>query len=80
MDIEAKLKNVFKGEFITDEIALDTASHDASLFELKPEIVAVPKDSADIQALVKYVVENKKNYQTYHSLYVQLGQICRGEP
>lgn len=60
MDIEAKLKNVFKGEFITDEIALDTASHDASLFELKPEIVAVPKDSADIQALVKYVVENKK--------------------
>ncbi|MGB3009355.1 MAG: FAD-binding oxidoreductase [Candidatus Saccharimonadales bacterium] len=61
MDIEAKLKNVFKGEFITDEIALDTASHDASLFELKPEIVAVPKDSADIQALVKYVVENKKN-------------------
>lgn len=60
MDIEEKLKDIFKGEFITDETALEAASHDASLFELKPTIIAAPKDSSDIKALVKYVIENKK--------------------
>lgn len=35
-------------------------SHDASMFELVPEIVASPKNSADVQRLVKYVIANKK--------------------
>lgn len=35
-------------------------SHDASLFELKPEVVVYPRDTADVEALVRYVAERKK--------------------
>ncbi|HEX6462622.1 MAG TPA: FAD-binding oxidoreductase [Candidatus Saccharimonadales bacterium] len=60
MDIAEKLKNIFKGEIDTSEAAREFYSHDASLFELKPEVVVAPQDSADVQALVKLVSENKK--------------------
>lgn len=36
-------------------------SHDASMFEIVPEIVAKPKSADDVAKLVKYVAENKKN-------------------
>src|SRR2546430_1992128 len=35
-------------------------SHDASLFELVPQLVVMPKNSQDVQKLVKLVAENKK--------------------
>lgn len=60
MDIKTALEGIFKGDLDTSAETLETHSHDASLFELKPTIVASPKDSTDIQALVKYVVENKE--------------------
>lgn len=54
------LKKILKGDVDTSEAALDTASRDASLFEMRPQVVVFPKDSADIQAVVKYVAEQKK--------------------
>ncbi len=54
------LKKILKGDVDTSETALDTASRDASLFEMRPQVVVFPKDSADIQAVVKYVAEQKK--------------------
>ena len=38
---------------------LTNYSHDASLFEVVPELVTYPKDTKDVQALVRYVKENK---------------------
>lgn len=59
------IKNIepnFKGELSTDQETLKKFSHDASLFEIKPQIVASPKDTSDISMLVEYVSKNKKEY------------------
>jgi FAD/FMN-containing dehydrogenase len=59
MDLQEELKKIFKGELDTSETTLETYSHDASLFELKPQIVAYPKDTEDIKAAVSFVNKNK---------------------
>ena len=59
MDIQTDLKGVFKGDLDTTPETLDFYSHDASLFELRPEIVAFPKDADDVKAAVRYVLANK---------------------
>jgi FAD/FMN-containing dehydrogenase len=53
------LKKVFKGDIDELPATLDTYSHDASLFEIKPRVVIFPKDSADVQAAVKFVNDHK---------------------
>src|SRR3569833_279801 len=42
----------FKGEIDNSQQTLEFYSHDASLFELKPQLVVFPKDTADLEALV----------------------------
>lgn len=59
MDIQSALKGTFKGDLDTTPETLDFYSHDASLFELRPEIVAFPKDADDVKAAVRYVLANK---------------------
>lgn len=54
----------FKGETDTTPATLETYSHDASLFELKPTVVAFPQNAADVQTLVKAVNEVKKTDKT----------------
>lgn len=63
-DLLQQLKTIIKGDVLTDEQTLTEYSHDASLFEVKPQVVVNPKDIADIKALVRYVNENKKNNPT----------------
>ena len=48
-----ELKKIVKGEVAQDEATLQAFSHDASLFEIKPKVVIAPKDSEDIENLVK---------------------------
>lgn len=59
MDIKTQLEGIFKGDLDTSPETLDFYSHDASLFELRPEIVAFPKDADDVKAAVQYVLTNK---------------------
>src|SRR5690606_47430 len=59
MDIQSGLQGAFKGELDTSPETLDFYSHDASLFEMRPEIVAFPKDAEDVKAAVQYVLANK---------------------
>jgi FAD/FMN-containing dehydrogenase len=61
-DIIPKLRKLIKGEVSTDATVRHEASHDASVYELIPEAVISPTDSADIEKLVKFVVKNKANY------------------
>jgi len=49
----------FSGDLDTTESSLEFYSHDASLFEIKPKLIVAPKDSSDVQKLVKLVSENK---------------------
>ncbi len=60
--LKEKLQNVFKGELETDEQTRDLYSHDASLFELVPQVVGFPKDADDLKAVVRFVAEHKKDY------------------
>jgi len=62
MDIQKELEKIFKGELKTDDESREFYSHDASLFELKPEIIGFPKDVEDLKAVVKFVADNKKDH------------------
>jgi len=52
----------FKGEVEDNKETLVKYSHDASLLEVQPKLVLFPKDSEDVQKLVKWVGENKQQY------------------
>lgn len=49
-----KIKSLIKGEVKSDFGTLKKYSRDASIFEIKPQLVAFPKDIADIKALVTF--------------------------
>ncbi|MDQ5972563.1 MAG: hypothetical protein QG553_722 [Patescibacteria group bacterium] len=56
-----KLKQAgFSGETDTSQETRDFYSHDASMFELTPQAVVMPKDSKDLQKLVQMVAVAKK--------------------
>lgn len=46
----------------------DLYSHDASMFELVPEVVVAPKNAEDIKKLVRYVSEAKTRHNKHISL------------
>jgi FAD/FMN-containing dehydrogenase len=52
----------FKGKLDTSPATLDLYSHDASMFELRPQLVVVPEDAADVAKLVEFVANNKKKH------------------
>ncbi|HSX09573.1 MAG TPA: FAD-binding oxidoreductase [Candidatus Saccharimonadales bacterium] len=57
-----ELKTLIKGDVATDEDTLMKHSHDASLFEVIPQVVVFPKDAADVQAIIKFVTKHKKDH------------------
>ncbi|MES2876695.1 MAG: FAD-binding oxidoreductase [Patescibacteria group bacterium] len=61
MDIQKELAKIFKGELEADEQTREFYSHDASLFELKPDVVGYPKDVDDLKAAILFVSEHKKD-------------------
>jgi len=50
----------FVGEILDDPATKEFYSHDASLFEIKPQLVVCPKNADDVQKLVSLVAESKK--------------------
>lgn len=54
-DLKSQLKEFFKGDILDDDQTLKTYSRDASLFEVRPQIVVFPKNAEDIENLVKFV-------------------------
>jgi len=67
LDWIKELKHNISGEVLTDKKSLEEYSRDASIFEIKPEVVVFPKNSQDIQNLVKFVNKKKK---TIHNLSI----------
>jgi len=64
MDIVKQLGAIFKGELETNKETLEFYSHDASLFEMKPQVVGFPKDAEDLKNVVRFVNKNRaKNPQ-----------------
>ncbi len=51
MNLDA-LKKIFTGDIQTDAATLETYSHDASLFEVRPQVVVFPRHAQDVCTLV----------------------------
>jgi FAD/FMN-containing dehydrogenase len=60
--MKEEILKFFKGEVEDSTETLAKYSKDASIFEVRPKLVLFPKDSADVQALVKWASENKDKY------------------
>src|SRR3989338_10677850 len=52
--MKEEIQKFFKGEVEDDEKTLVKYSRDASIFEVRPKLVLFPKDSEDVQNLVKW--------------------------
>lgn len=52
--VAEELGKVVRGEVVSDEKSLFAYSHDASIFEVKPEAVVSPLDAKDVEALVRF--------------------------
>lgn len=59
MDLQGELAKIFKGELDATKETREFYSHDASLFELTPQVVAFPTSADDIKAAVKFVKDHK---------------------
>lgn len=56
---QALAQHGFSGELEDSKETLETYSHDASMFEIKPKLVIAPKTASDVAAAVKVVAERK---------------------
>lgn len=54
-----ELKATFKGEIETDTAKRELYSHDASMFEIMPQVVVSPKDATDVEYLIQTVAKYK---------------------
>src|SRR3954447_8189458 len=57
--IRDDLKGLLKGELLWDELSRVLYSTDASIFEVRPAGVVMPRDEEDVQALVRYAGEHQ---------------------
>lgn len=57
--LSTQIKAIFKGEIATDIEIRENYSHDASIYEMRPEAILFPKDTEDIKQLVTFVSEKK---------------------
>src|SRR5665213_1712094 len=60
-DFVAALKQQgFTGDIDSSDAARKLYSHDASMFEIVPELIVAPKNAQDVEIVVKLAAERKK--------------------
>jgi FAD/FMN-containing dehydrogenase/Fe-S oxidoreductase len=57
--IRDDLRGVFKGDLLFDDLSRALYSTDASIFQIQPEGVVVPRNEDDVCTLVRYAVEHR---------------------
>lgn len=62
MPLKNELQSVVKGEVLDNEEDIKKYSQDASLLEVRPEIIVFPKDAEDVKNIVRFVSKNNKKY------------------
>lgn len=70
-----RIQKFFKGDIDDSDETLTKYSRDASIFEVRPKLVVFPKDSTDIQNLVRFINTEKKADPTL-SLSVRAAGTC----
>lgn len=58
-DLKQTLASIIEGDVDDSAELKEKFSHDASMFELVPELIVAPKHSQDVQKIVEYVAGNK---------------------
>jgi FAD/FMN-containing dehydrogenase/Fe-S oxidoreductase len=53
------LKGLFKGELLFDDLSRALYSTDASIFQIQPLGVVVPRDEDDVRSIVRYAAEHQ---------------------
>jgi len=74
------LQKKIQGEVYADDVTLEKYARDASLFIVHPEAVVFPKDSADVQAVVRYISEHKESDPTLSVTARSAGTDMSGGP
>ena len=57
-----RLKEIIQGEVLIDSPTLEKYSRDASLFKVKPQVVVFPKNEKDLEKIVNFTLQNKKEF------------------
>ncbi len=73
---EADISAIVKGDVDDSPEVKEFYSHDASMFELVPEVVVAPKDADDIKQLVKFAVQRKQKTGEDISITARSGGTC----
>ncbi|MEM6998056.1 MAG: FAD-binding oxidoreductase [Patescibacteria group bacterium] len=55
MDLAQELSGLLRGEVHADDQTLDHYSQDASIFQVRPQVVVYPQDLHDLQELINFV-------------------------
>lgn len=61
MALREEIAQRIKGDVSIDPHDLESHSRDTSIFQRRPQVVVFPKDTEDVQAVVSFVHEAKKN-------------------
>lgn len=75
-----KLSSLIEGEVSFDTEILRKYSRDASIFEMMPEIIVYPKHAQDIQKVISFVNEYKKEFPTLSITARSAGTDMSGGP
>lgn len=59
MELKEEIQSIIEGEVKNDEATLREYSRDTSLFEVRPEIVVFPKNTRDVENIVRFVDREK---------------------
>lgn len=74
-NLKSEIQKIFLGDVKDDKDILSVYSHDASMFELTPEIVLYPKNNQDIKNIVSFVATHKSSNPDL-SVVVRSGGTC----
>lgn len=75
-----ELNKSLEGDVQYDDQTLSQYSHDASLFEVRPQVVVFPKNAKDIETLVSFANKHKKKYPELSIIGRSAGTDMSGGP
>ncbi|MBI2068556.1 MAG: FAD-binding oxidoreductase [Candidatus Yanofskybacteria bacterium] len=79
-DIVNEIKNLIEGKVSVSEADLNLFSHDASIFEVKPQLIVRPQNVDDIKKLVSLVSEKKASWPNLSLTARAAGSDMTGGP
>lgn len=80
MDLKTQLQAILEGDILNDPQTLENFSQDASIFQVKPQLVITPKNSSDISKLIKFATLSANSPQPLSVTARSAGTDMSGGP